>query len=161
MYESDCVPNKTLYTKTGGRLDEAHRPHFMIPALYYMSKFLNGLGLNIKFKTHPGIKCSRITISFLMAFYNIVWIEKALFWGNQKTKAQTCLWQKKLENSLNFLTHWLFASSKIQLKPTMFEKVLIFSYNFCLNKALGTSCLLLQDYNLNSRGMNGGIFKNR
>lgn len=73
MNGGDCVPNKTLCTKTDGRVDLAHRPQFMTPTLYFTSKLFNVLELHMKFKNQLRIKCSRITNFQKLAFYNIVW----------------------------------------------------------------------------------------
>lgn len=97
MYGSDCVLNKTLYRNTGGKLDQAHRPQFVIPPLCYTSNCLNVLELDIKYKTHPGIKGSRTTNFQKMAFYNVVWWESTIL-ENRKTKAL----------DLSLAKHWIF-----------------------------------------------------
>lgn len=160
MNGGDCVPNKTLCTKTDGRLDLAHRPQFMTPALYFTSKCFNVLELHMRFKNHLGIKCSRITNFQKNGFLQHSVVKKALFWGNQKTKPPgLSLGEKKTKkNTLNFLTHRLLACSKSQFQRIKFEKILIFTGNLCLNIATWSS---EYNYKLNGRHINEGILKNR
>lgn len=89
------------------------RPQFLTPALSCTFQILNVLRLIIKFKNHPGIKMLQNHTFFKNGFINTAWWEKALF-GESDNQSPKLASDTKLDKALNFLSHRLFDSFKIQ-----------------------------------------------